>query len=89
MPPRPASTQAERRPLQHTTADHTDDLLVDVRNAVQNDDQGGGEAETAPYKPAEPRLWLLYTSHFLSTWNTRTYEFAAVSPETCTSSLFR
>lgn len=26
------------------------------------------------------QAWNLYTSHFLSTWNVRTYEFAAVSP---------
>lgn len=25
------------------------------------------------------QAWNLYTSHFLSTWNVRTYEFAAVS----------
>jgi iron-regulated transporter 1 len=25
------------------------------------------------------QAWNLYTSHFLSTWNARTYEFAAVS----------
>ena len=26
-----------------------------------------------------PQAFNLYTSHFLSTWNIRTYEFAAVS----------
>lgn len=28
---------------------------------------------------AKKQLWRLYISHFLSTWNIRSYEFAAVS----------
>lgn len=51
-----------------------------------------GDAETAPTSPLltaipedeqngmnKPQAYSLYTSHFLSTWNVRTYEFAAVS----------
>ena len=31
------------------------------------------------------QAWNLYTSHTLSTWNARTYEFAAVSTTFCDS----
>lgn len=41
----------------------------------------------APLDTDEEQIYItkaqaynLYTSHFLSTWNIRTYEFAAVSP---------
>jgi iron-regulated transporter 1 len=34
-----------------------------------------------PNGMARSQAFNLYTSHFLSTWNVRTYEFAAVSAE--------
>jgi len=37
-------------------------------------------ADEASHEPmSKTQAWSLYTSHFLSTWNMRIYEFAAVS----------
>ena len=37
------------------------------------------EEEERPSEIPRSHLWLLYVSHSLSTWNMRSYEFAAVS----------
>lgn len=44
-----------------------DSLLLDIECEYEYEGMSSSQA------------WNLYTSHFLSTWNARTYEFAAVS----------
>ena len=45
------------------------DVELDELDATNAQDEGMTRSQA----------WNLYTSHFLSTWNARTYEFAAVS----------
>ncbi|KAK6214417.1 hypothetical protein LQW54_004466 [Pestalotiopsis sp. IQ-011] len=57
--------------------------LMDMQPVSQPDagDGEGGEGEAAPPSPPQlPRSLAirLYTSHFLSTWNSRVFEFGAV-----------
>lgn len=40
---------------------------------------GGNEEHESRSGMTRSQAFNLYTSHFLSTWNVRTYEFAAVS----------
>ncbi|KAI9730582.1 MAG: hypothetical protein M1834_005823 [Cirrosporium novae-zelandiae] len=56
-----------RSPLiSEADVDVEDPLLQDVHNEADTSSLSRGQA------------WNLYTSHFLSTWNARTYEFAAI-----------
>lgn len=48
---------------------------------TENDPSNGGEVDPAFCELDRTHLYRLYLSHFLSTWNTRTYEFAAVSAQ--------
>lgn len=53
---------------------------------TENDLYSGGEVDPAFCELDWTHLIRLYLSHFLSTWNTRTYEFAAVSAQPATDS---
>lgn len=66
----------ERRPLFQRI---TDELSGDLPGNTENDSSGSDEVDSGFYELGRMQLWRLYVSHFLSTWNTRTYEFAAVS----------
>jgi hypothetical protein len=60
--------EAERRPLlQERMEDQIGDSEVISPDAKLQVTVTGGQ------------LWGVYVSHFLSTWNSRCYEFAAVS----------
>jgi hypothetical protein len=71
-----ALAREERRPLCRRI---TDELPGDLPGNTENDSCGSDEIDSAFYALGRTHLWRLYVSHFLSTWNTRTYEFAAVS----------
>lgn len=58
----------ERRPLLGISGDSPSGTLANTENGSSGSDE-----------LHRLQLWRLYLSHFLSTWNTRTYEFAAVS----------
>lgn len=60
--------------------------VEDVENALREGDAlpllFDGTVEDEPVNMTRSQAYNLYTSHFLSTWNVRTYEFAAVSTST-------
>ncbi|KAH8660335.1 Ferroporti-1 [Xylariales sp. PMI_506] len=61
-------------------ADTTDDEERGIGERtpfIRLDGAGSGE-ETVPHKVPADLAWGLYVSHFLSTWNSRVFEFGAV-----------
>ena len=73
----------EHRPLCSDIADGWSDYPP---GNTEIDPSDGGEVDPASCELDRMHLYRLYLSHFLSTWNTRTYEFAAVSAQSATSS---
>ncbi len=69
----------ERSPLCEI---RTDEPSGDAPSNIQNDPRGDEMGATLD-ELERMHLRRLYISHFLSTWNTRTYEFATVSVEPC------
>jgi hypothetical protein len=51
-------------------------------NSISTDADADDIENTASGSMTRAQVWNLYTTHILSTWNARTYEFAAVRQST-------
>lgn len=61
-------------------ADEESESLLPATGTEDASDFNDIEDSSMGYSLSRSQAWNLYTSHMLSTWNARTYEFAAVSP---------
>lgn len=73
------------KPYRMTTASNDksgeDESHLHLLPAHDDDDDGDDEnIVSGPMTKAQ--VWNLYTTHILSTWNARSFEFAAVRPST-------
>ena len=59
--------------------EHEHDPGPNLSEGLLRGSRGAGNAVEADEEIGTASLWKLYLSHTLSTWNARTYEFAAVS----------
>lgn len=79
-------TEAEipLEPYKITTAGHgqgaEDESYLNLLSAGNDDDDDDDSEIMTDRIISKAQVWDLYTTHILSTWTARTYEFAAVGP---------
>lgn len=80
---RSGAMEVELNDRPNASSSSREEVKGDEHLMSDGQDVANGAADVDLYQ-VEPltrsQAWGLYVSHFLSTWNARTYEFAAVSP---------